>query len=505
MLQERISELIFQNLTTRTAFPGKSLIMSAFFFISFLFMSLLFGASAHSDPTPTTPPGIIAVAAPWGFLQNELHTFVQQEVQKSLKFTSPSRTIIVKGVGLLMGEIDVNLIGLNSDAKMGYNGIQFLGNSLQMLAQVRGLSIDQVIERTVEGHNLRFRIQGQCGPFKVRFSQGQAGTRFMWRPAEEGLQLTADYLQVDIPQEKIAIEELKCQGLEGLGAGVESEIVTLLADPRKIESLIKVPLLERLNNLISSKWSQYQLGQMYQIQKNGIVFYRTTNLEFDSDLSLAQYQIPDPASTASAASVLSPMVIMTEKNLNAFIEIRIYKSSHRKVDVSAIPEFSRLLKSKFQQFFVWPDLKNFSKSAKFELETVDTQNLTVNQSGGVYSVGGVAVSVLRGERGGVLRDYLNLTHRIQALVDPVIGDGKLTLKIHDVRSTGGWKFSEAYVKSFHPTERIGLPIQKKLINAITADRQVELALPVTELGGRSWKIKGIQHRPGSFVEMPLGQ
>lgn len=442
----------------------------------------------------TQSPGYFAVSLPWVGLQSEVQGVIGKESERRLPIQIPGQVISVQGLDFQLGEVRALVSGAPTDALVNQTGVRLRGESLEMTAQVMGIFIDQIIERVINGHRVRIRVQAQCEPFQVQFRQGNLNMTYAWKDTAEGLRIQSELFQVVIPQEMVTVGELKCQGLEGLGAEIQAAIYFAVKNPERLQNMAKFALEKRMNDFISEKWKLLQLGTQYRVQKYGILFFRNFDFPAEFDSEILRYQIDEKD--------VEPRVVMTEKNLNHIILQRIQQFSKQKVSLNEVSAFQRILRSRFLQFFLWPDLLNFSKSARFEIESSALQNLTLHKTAGGYDVGGIVLSTVRGERRKVLRDYLKLSSRIRASVDSQISGGRLVLNVHDVQSEMSWKFASDYEEEFSPSTHISSTIRNKINESIMTDRQFTVGLPVTEVGGRQWKMKSMFHRD-QFVEILL--
>lgn len=97
---------------------------------------------------------------------------MQQEVAAKKILRAPSQMVVIDGIDLKVGEIEGFLGGEAPVAAVNHFGISVKGASLDLEAQVNGISIDQVLERNFDGHHIRIRIQAQCEPFSLRVAKG---------------------------------------------------------------------------------------------------------------------------------------------------------------------------------------------------------------------------------------------------------------------------------------------------------------------------------------------
>lgn len=462
------------------------------FFVVVFSINILSGDRLQADQGPAGH--LLAFALPWSSLQSNLQAVLTQEAATKKTFKVPSRVFPMDGIDLNLGETVAEVGGEASGVVVDKSGIHVVGDSMQIVARVSGLSIDQVLERTFDGHRVNIRIQAHCEPFSLQIHQGRVISQYSWKSTGLGLQIQAELFQLHFQPELVSISDLNCFGLEGLGAEIKANIFASLKNPEKLQNLLSGAIEKKINSFIAEKWAFYQVGSQTQVQENGLLIFHASGLSLDFDPEILAYRISQVDQ--------GPQIVLTEKNLNQLAVQQITQFSKQKINLSDLPDFQKLLKSRFLQFFVWPDLMNFSKSAKFEAESNSIDQLTLSKAGQGYDLTGVVNSTLRGERKHFLRNYLKLSNRISAKVDPQVSEGQLFLDIHPSQSQMSWKFFDDYQKEFSPSARISGTIQKKLNEAIIRNRRVSTTLPTLEIGGQIWKIKSVNHR-GNFAEFAV--
>ncbi|MBL7670986.1 MAG: hypothetical protein JNM39_10920 [Bdellovibrionaceae bacterium] len=462
------------------------------FFAAILALTNLSGFRLHADQGTGT--NLLALALPWSSIQSNLQGILEQEAATKKTFKIPSRTFSIDGIDLMLGEIIAELSGEASSLIVNKAGFHVVGETLQLDARIGGVEIDQVLERSFDGHRVNIRIQAHCEPFSLQVRQGYVKSQYSWKTTNLGLQIQADLFQLNFQPDSISISDLNCFGLEGLATEIKTGLFASLKNPEKLQKILSAEIEKKMNSLMAEKWALYQVGNQYQVQEHGLLIYRASGLLLEFDPEIFSFRIGEINQ--------GPQVVLTEKNLNQLALQQIKQFSQQKINVGDLPDFQRLLRSRFLQFFVWPDLMNFSKSAKFEAETSFIEKLTLTKSGQGYELTGVVNSTLRGERNRILRDYLRLTSQMSARVDSQILEGQLLLDIHNSQSQMSWKFFDDYKKEFSPSARISGTIQKKLNEAITRSRRISTVLPRMDIGGSQWKIKSVNHR-GNFAEFAV--
>jgi hypothetical protein len=461
-------------------------------FVPFILSGLLASPRLFADEGPGQ--NILGIALPWSGLQSNFQSLLREEVAAKKTFRVPSQIVEVDGIDLKVGEIEGFLGGEAPVVAVNHLGITVKGASLDLEGRVNGISIDQVLERNFDGHHIRIRIQAQCEPFSLRISKGGVISRYSWQTTNQGLQIHPETFELHFQPELVSIGEIKCLGLEGLGPEVRLNLFANIKNPARLEVLLRTEIEKKVNALLKEQWLLFQVGSQYRIQENGILIFRVSGLSLDFDPEILSYQI--------GSNDQGTHLVLTEKNLNQLILQQIQQVSRRKINLNEIPDFQKLLKSRFLQFFVWPDLMNFPKLAKFEGETTSVDMLSLSKSGQGYSVRGVVNSAVRGERKRLLRDYLVLSNKISAQVEVQVSDGQMFLDIHNSRSEMKWAFAKSYQIEFSPSPRISASIIRKLNDNLTQDRRVSMDLLTFEVGGRVWKIKGVNYR-GGFAEFSV--
>ncbi len=311
------------------------------------------------------------------------------------------------------------------------------------------------------------------------------------------------------------VGNVSCEGPRGFGELMAKELRLKLADAAFVESLVKETLHVKLEKEIQDLVTKAMVPQVvYGDGKNQIVLHykKIESLGDMGLLVLADLNIPkvlgiiETNPTESKNPVLVPLTL-TENDLAlvkekpmfflpkaAFLEsARLALSTYiYRGDLTSFPSFQDLMKSRFLQFFVWPDLRKYPKDSKFPFQTRMQQISNLSFDKGLKAkLSGTVESWLQSQRDGSSWNYLytSSTLSTDATISVAAGAVKLTLKNTKLKSKA--QMYPEYIARFKPSKSISTGILDSAIKGSVLSQGLAVTLPVFSVNANSYKATKI--------------
>ena len=321
----------------------------------------------------------VGVIIPWKAIQKDF-AFLNSDVTQNWNDEMDSVALPIDGLVIQIPKVSVSAVMANSQVLVEQGQFGLAINQIQLKLDVSGINIDQTVERVVSGVTVRVRIQADCSAFSLVQDQGKANAVLVLDVNGTSIVPHFQSFKIDWPKTSWKISNIQCVGPQGMGDVIQKQLTDKLGNAEDFRPALEQIVLKQIQKEIEApldKWSQPQLvangseGLTVRLQKiesleKGFLFTSTI-----AD-PLNPGKDPVPLSVKSAQWDQMPEDAPSLLMPTAGVERILQKRWQRVPDwinysLNKIPEFQSFVRSRFLQFFLWPDMMNYPKSAQFNL------------------------------------------------------------------------------------------------------------------------------------------
>lgn len=294
----------------------------------------------------------------------------------------------IQNVDFTVSDIPVHIPSAHLQVNGSFAPVQVLQNVTRWQTEIlnadlhlEGFEVEKEFTKDVDGATIIVTLKAKCLPFSIHQRQAHFSTGLAWRAVDIGFDLSAQDLQLQWPQSSWEIDAITCEGPEGFGEIVQTEVTNFLKNPAAIESWLKPLMEQKLNSLLAKALEP--LKKPVWLDNSQIFLAKTSQTQVANDQGLV---ILFAVETSQAFQSPGASVVETPLNLagelwqevsdqpvlilpQGFFETT---ARHAKIfprvetHLNDVPAFAKILKSRFLQFFFWPELRKFRKDAPFD-------------------------------------------------------------------------------------------------------------------------------------------
>ena len=466
----------------------------------FVFAAFMFSQQAFSSATVESE---FELVLPKQFQQNLIEekwkTLINQKFQANWQF--PDQTMQAQnGVQVQLSGISLAVASQMEKPDLGTSQTQLLLQSKSMSAQltIGSISVDQWIEQTVSGITGRFHLQAQCSHVVLNMKAGAGNFSIALTPAVGASQATTDVQDVALSWQPDAwvAQSFSCSGAEGFSDIVNQQIIQISQDsasfvnPKKvlIISYIKQYLggwtfdFSKARELVSSR-ADINMSMVVDsfddsnpnlaIAKGRVIINFTRSSQSGTKtLSLATSE-PTYSSTGTNALIRLPASFAKEVMTQAY-SANSWVHQFYSTQVSG---YSTIMNSRFVQFFVWPELMNYSKSSKFLFNVYSNKDPKITGSGLQYQVSMNLLSQMQAPQNNSYIPFMNFVVPFSSKVAIGVASSKANVTFTNTGLDLQYQWDPSYVSKYDPSQRFGSStIQGKILSAISG-QSFSFALP----------------------------
>lgn len=428
----------------------------------------------------------VAQWMPWKFIQNELaKNAIEFDVQES------AIQMDIQGVRPVARGVHFYVAGDLSKLSIGQNGIEALSENLKAKISIQELAINQIIVRNISGNLIRLHVHAKCSPLQIEIPQFSTYVRSSFVEDASSFRPELHSLEIDIPHSGWSMSSFECSGLGGLGPELENLVTNALNDPKTFEPFLNFWLKDQIQKSWIQTWnamlganSQIQLLYMSKPTDSGVMIYGALPLKLNRDISLPEIQ-------ETTLSRLRPQLILSSEGFSALLEDKFTTLAPQKYNLQKVSGFQELMKSRFKQYMVWPDLQRFHSTSPFLLSYYPHQSrfqmkANGNQTWGVqFNSNGVVQTLISQSP----LDYLNWGLVLKTQVNCEVKGSVLKLKTGKVQMDVAWAYSLLYQMIYRPNQRIALSLLKGVLESSFSNQEISQDLPTLNFHNREWKLQ----------------
>ena len=384
--------------------------------------------------------------------------------------------------------------------------------SLAINIHVQQASIDQVIDRVIDGVTFHLHIKASCGPIDLSQSTAQAQAHLSYQFGPQNISTHLDQFNLQWAPNSWSITPFTCVGPAGIDQQIQQQLSAQLQSADGIQGWVQQLVSNYIQNEVNADIDLLRapktlplpsgalpvqlLFSNFETNDQGVMTH--AHLVWDTKKAnpkfrpLALNVIPQTVSMQNA-SLFLPQEGISDL-LNAQLQAR---PLWNKVSLNDQEGFAKVLDSRFIQFFVWPDLFNFSKSTPFYLSVQKPAALNLHwQKDGSAQTSFKTKAWVQAQRDGTWWNYVQLSGSASGKLSPKIQRGQFKLNVQMSTSDFGAVFGENYMGRYNPNTWIATSVIQDFINSMAQNYQYSFQIPSLDMGAlgqaqaSSWKGVG---------------
>ena len=466
----------------------------------FTFSLCLFLASiSRAETVPSLGRGaVVALFTPFAFFEKSLQSFMTTaSTQDEASF--PDQIVNVEGLNWHISGIKYQIHSEFTQGRLAADSYDIQSRNLKVLISIQRISVDQVLRTNQGGISLDVHVQAACAPIQLAQNSAIASARISYQFSPQSISTDVTQFNFQWPKQTWMISSLNCQGPSGINYKIQTALANNLqsADTLKpyIQNALALKIQDQVDNIVDqikrpapiivpgSPLNLVLSFKQFQITKVGLLSYGQISWNGAPDPSrVTALGIDDvPPELVQATS---PVLITSNQGWTHFIDAELDASPETaKVNLNQQKSFSDILKNKVLEFFLWPDLLNYTPATPFSL-AIDTPKLNSLdwQSNGSAQVQISPSAWMQVTRQNKLWNYIKLYGQARASISPQIIDGKFKVIARIQNSSIHYQYGSEYVNQFGPNQFISPLIINQLSKNLETSFVFSNSLPSFDLG-----------------------
>lgn len=352
--------------------------------------------------------------------------------------------------------------------------INLKSTSLEASIHIAALTVDHIIEREVGGIIGRFRIQARCENVNLSLAKNAGQFSLNLSPRVNAGQVGADVQDFALawsPGAWTLQGELRCEGAQGFDDLIKEQVQIFAQDSEKFLDPQRDLIAGYLDNYFSTL--NFDLATPRQLVtarsdiKTSLVFDETKEDSTQGLWAKGRVIVEFTKSTRNKSQKLTLQNSILSEDAGSQVLIRMPSEFAREVvaeafsanswsqrfSSSSIPGFSTVMNSRLTQLFVWPELRRYSKSAKFLFDVNSKKDFEVSGQGLQYSVKTNLQAKMWAPRSSGYVPFMYFTMPVTSKVELSVGNGVLKAKLPNPSVGISYSWDSDYVRKYNPSER----------------------------------------------------
>jgi hypothetical protein len=451
-----------------------------------------------------------ALLTPWTVFENSIRSYAgprkkfEQNVETSTLNIGPYRWILSGLNWKVVSEFETNDVTENQ--------VNLSSKNLQIQVQISKASIDQYIEQVVNGAILRVRVQAECGPLTLVQNAAQAEGTIHYEFNSRNILAQLDQFDLQWADGSWSVSSINCKGPTGFAETLQQELTSRLRSAQEVRPFIHDFLKQKVQSEVAELVENLKTPKVLPIPKQ-VLPLTVSFLKFEArDEGLvtraqlvwgsskeARVRAFAVASWPSQVSNTKPTLLIPQAGLGDYISANVAaQPDWQRGNLRQVEFFKKVIGSRFVQFFVWPDLFNYSKtSSPFYLTAARPSYFAMNWN----KDGSAAVSIatkawIQSYRDNQWWNYVLVEGTASGVLAPSIVDGRFKVLARLNRSQIDTRFGEDYVRTYNPNTYIANGTLNSVVSEVGKSYEYEAALPDLNLGllgtarAQAWKSLG---------------
>ncbi len=409
----------------------------------------IFGCLSFAAKPAVADQVHVGLFAPWSFF----HSAIRKYVVSVANYHNAMLADQIWPIDQLNWHIQG--IKLNSSVTLSQDNLtlssyEMKADHVAIQMNIGKIWVDQTIQKTISGVVFNIHISATCGPISLTQSNAKADLKIDYRLLPASVAASISSLNLNWQPSSWAIAPISCQGPKGFSTTLTQALEQELNSPALIENFATQKLTALLNKqlqLINSRIGTaiplqipsvplpltYTLSH-FQNVKSGVLI--STALTWPNTGS--NYQGPQlPIAQLPTANLRQPEIFSLKQDWPHMLQgILSALPAQAPLDLNKSNAFEGLLSSRFEEFFIWPDLVNYHSWAPFSL-TLSRLHLDSFrwQNNVDFNASADGVGWVRAFRDGQYWQYVDFSGAAKFDCSPKILGGVLSLQVnvHDGR------------------------------------------------------------------------
>jgi len=449
-------------------------------------------------------------------------SFVEKNVEK--KFDNGqqnfNKTIVRNNISITADEIPILIqqIKIDISGPIKMNNYE-LSSKLNVVAHVDAIQIHQQVSKIISGIPVNIHVDIDCQPFLI--TNDALDMQSLWSFTNLNNHLNAEIKNISLATKNPwNVSNIQCTGSSGVGDLITQKIREKLASIDIYKDLIATELQSNINSLLNDSLVELRKTQNIQAVSDkvltlvneiplydiGFVFIYTSQ-ENTVDNALIQTKIKDETkSFLQNKNYQNPVAIIDQNDFTNLITNQLTGKTIEK-DLQSFPGFQSLMKSRFKQFFAWPDLMNYAKNTSFPTisKLSKLSELKIDNWSGSSGSGHLSAQIdskVMSQRSNKPYVYLRASSNYQGQFFYQIVNGNIQIQSNLVGFKNNLAMDSQYIKQFRARSKI--PVQ--IINSSLQDslKQLMTSYQLPKLKGSTvnYQTTTIDENTGDlFIQM----
>lgn len=419
---------------------------------------------------------------------------------------------------LNFGEFQVKARGVQWDVYGQISGLSWSAQGAKLNATrfsarlaIEEISVDQVIERRLGGNVIRVHLQARCGPLRLRQDAAQIGGELslLWKKLAP--QISVSKASLSWPANSWVLEAFTCSGPAGFDKLLKDQVIAGLANAELVKPWLEKGLRDNLPTLASTIEEKLQQILSFTMQGTDRSLRAIDIRSLDQGLwiSMGLHADADASEPPEAARLQGqdPLLWLRSSALTELVKDEWSRSvpEWTSTDLRQNEGFLSLLKSRFLQFFVWPDLWNYSKSSPFKLAVQRPDISAWKENSPLRFTGPIQMNAwIQSQRGGRTWNYVSIQGSGQGELSMSLREGRLNLAAQAKASSVRTAFGAEYRRTYPATGWLASSILNSALTAKAISFAKTWDLPRIDLGAAGlWQAHELQSESGDWLRVPF--
>ena len=456
--------------------------------LSAVFLTLLMPVFAKASSVETF------LMVPWSYIQA---TYLAKA--ENLTFNEQNISFKISDIPVQLSRVSGYIDYTLNPLEVQNDKTQISSQSLTVLLQISGFNVEKEFIKTVGGIQVKIKLKAECASFTLSQDETQLTSTFRWMASGNTIKSKVESLNLNWPDNSWKVTPINCSGPKGFADVIQNELQAKLAKPDDLVPFIKAKLELKINNTLEQYLKPFRQNQIF---KN--IEYRITNVEsiFEKGFLfklILQINNANPTKIAIELNeellnqdLRSPLLVFNRAGIQTISQDLIPQRWDSKLE--NFEGFKKLMRSRFMQLFVWPDLWQYPKSASFPMLINLDKNSKISLNDDLTAtLKGSLNTWIQSERDGKNWDYLYLKSALQAVLKYKIETNQLVFDITSLTQSTDLKFFPDYLLAFLPSDYIAKKTLEKSVVESLKTKSFQWPLPVVKINEElSLKADSIQ-------------
>lgn len=380
--------------------------------------------------------------------------------------------------------------------------------NLQALLTIGDVSVDHIVEREVSGIVGRFRLQANCKNVQLQMKAGAGDFAVILTPNVGSSTAGGEIQSVRLgwAPDAWGVASMQCTGAEGFDAILKEEIQKIAQDSEKFvaphKEFLRASVQAELDKvqfdfsgskqLVMSRPDIKVTMTVDQLKDLGTEGAKVTghfmvdfNRAPDSEVKVLTLN-GNASANSSLASLRLPKDFLKEAMKRAYAP----NTWMHQFNSDKISGFVSLMRSRFLQFFVWPELMKYPKTSVFRFDVYSNKNLNIQGQGLNYQMQGNIYTQMQSPQKGKLAPFMDFTVPMKANIKLQVQSGILTADLGSPTLSLNAQWNQNYLANNRVSKSFSSgTIQSRIIEAITGQKITTVLPSIPVADGLALKVK----------------